>query len=132
MSLLGRIFLTIAALSLCEATVLGAYLSHGLQNVLDETSLQSLQIAVDYQFYHSLGLLVVVPLLARLPTPVSLGLTGGLLVAGIVLFCGSIYATAAGAPSFVGQAAPLGGLCFIAGWLSCAYAMWRLKPHVLR
>ena len=48
---------------------------------------------------------------------------GMLLIAGIVLFSGSLYGLALGAPRGVGAVTPLGGLAFILGWLAFAIAI---------
>jgi uncharacterized membrane protein YgdD (TMEM256/DUF423 family) len=48
---------------------------------------------------------------------------GWLLVAGIVLFSGSLYALALGAPKVFGAVTPLGGLAFISGWLAFAVSV---------
>ena len=132
MSLIGKTLLSIAALLLFVATALGAYASHGLENVLEPRALQSFQVAVDYQFYHGLGMMTVTALGERYEPALPLRLAGCLFGAGIVLFCGAIYATTLGAPAWLGSATPLGGLCFMAGWLICAYAAWRIAPTMLR
>lgn len=74
------------------------------------------QTAVQYHAWHALGLLVV-----------GLSYEGGwsraagwLLATGIVLFSGSLYALALGAPKSLGIVTPFGGLAFIAGWLAFA------------
>jgi uncharacterized membrane protein YgdD (TMEM256/DUF423 family) len=41
---------------------------------------------------------------------------------GIVLFCGSLYAMAFGAPRWFGAITPLGGVSFLAGWGILAFA----------
>ena len=46
--------------------------------------------------------------------------SGGLFAAGLALFCGSNYAVAFAERKEVGRLAPLGGLCFMAGWLAMA------------
>ena len=46
---------------------------------------------------------------------------------GILLFAGSLYALAFGAPRAVAMAAPLGGLCFLSGWLVLAWACFSRK-----
>lgn len=51
-----------------------------------------------------------------------LAVSGWCFTAGLVLFCGSLYLLAAGAPSFVARATPVGGLAFIAGWVALAIA----------
>jgi len=120
LSLRSRIVLALAALSLAVATALGAYASHGLEGVLDAGSLNSVLTAIDYHFYHSLGLLAVGILDERKPRFAWLA-AGALFVAGIVLFSGGIYAGTFGAP-WLGGSAPLGGVCYIVGWLVLAYA----------
>ncbi|NUO74211.1 MAG: DUF423 domain-containing protein, partial [Frateuria sp.] len=44
---------------------------------------------------------------------------------GIVLFCGSLYALALGAPRWCGAITPLGGVAFIVGWLALGVALRR-------
>jgi uncharacterized membrane protein YgdD (TMEM256/DUF423 family) len=116
----SKALLLIASLSLGAATALGAYASHGLAAAVDADTLRAVLTAIDYQFYHSLGLIAVVLVGERAARATAWRLAGYCFVAGIVLFSGSIYATAAGAPDWLGGAAPLGGLTFIAGWLVCA------------
>ena len=132
MTLGGKILLVIAALSLFEATALGAWAAHGLDAVLEPRALESFRTGVDYQFYHGLGILAVAALGERYEPARQFRLAGWLFAAGTVLFSGSIYATALGAPGWLGSAAPVGGLCFMAGWLVCAYGVWRAAPIVLR
>ena len=132
MSLAGKTLLILAALSLFIATALGAYAAHGLDAVLEPAALASFRTGVDYQFYHGLGMLAVGALAERHDPARQLRLAGWLFAAGTVLFSGSIYATALGAPSWLGSAAPAGGLCFMAGWLLCAYGVWRAAPVMLR
>jgi uncharacterized membrane protein YgdD (TMEM256/DUF423 family) len=119
----ARVLLVLGALSLAAATGLGAYASHGLTGVLDARQLNSLLTAIDYQFYHSLGLLAVGILNDRKPQIAWLA-AGGLFVAGIVLFSGGIYASTFVAP-WLSSAAPFGGIFYILGWLVCAYAAAR-------
>jgi uncharacterized membrane protein YgdD (TMEM256/DUF423 family) len=121
-----RVLLLFGALSLAAATGLGAYASHGLTSVLDARKLNSLLTAIDYQFYHSLGLLAVGILNDRKPQTAWLA-AGSLFCAGIVLFSGGIYASTFIAPWLSG-AAPFGGVSYIVGWLICAYAAARSGP----
>jgi uncharacterized membrane protein YgdD (TMEM256/DUF423 family) len=48
--------------------------------------------------------------------------SGWSFTAGLVLFCGSLYLLALGAPLLVAYATPVGGLAFIAGWAALAVA----------
>lgn len=125
MNTAARMIFAVAAVSLAVATGIGAYASHGLDNVLDAATLRSVSTAVEYQFYHSFGLVAVGLLYDRHPGR-PLMLAAILFGAGIVLFCGAIYGSALGAES-LGPAAPLGGLCFIAAWLVLACAALRTR-----
>jgi uncharacterized membrane protein YgdD (TMEM256/DUF423 family) len=122
MSAQSKTLLCVAALSLLIATLGGAAASHALTG-LDERVLDAFRTAVDFQFFHGLGVLGIVALRDRYAQPVASRVAAWLLVAGIVLFCGSIYATTFGAPDWIGSAAPIGGISFMAGWLMFAFAV---------
>jgi uncharacterized membrane protein YgdD (TMEM256/DUF423 family) len=47
-------------------------------------------------------------------------------LAGIILFCGSIYATSFGAPESLGSLAPIGGSAFMLGWLALGFGVLRV------
>jgi uncharacterized membrane protein YgdD (TMEM256/DUF423 family) len=81
--------------------------------------------AVQYHFWHALALLGVALASTHLPDSLWLRSAGWLLVAGLILFCGSLYALAFGAPRQTGLVTPLGGLCFILAWLAFAGAALR-------
>jgi len=44
---------------------------------------------------------------------------------GILLFSGSLYILALGGPRLLGPITPLGGVCFIFGWLALAASAFR-------
>jgi uncharacterized membrane protein YgdD (TMEM256/DUF423 family) len=119
-----------AALSLAVATGLGAYASHGLSGVLDADTLGSLLTAIQYQFYHSLGLLFLGLVNARAPSRLWV-VAAVLFAAGLVLFCGGLSARALGGPEWLAGGAPFGGTCFIAGWLLLAIAAMRSRTAML-
>lgn len=125
----SRVFLCLGAVALLLATVLGAYGTHALAARVPAATWRAYSAAVDYQFYHGLGLVAVATLSARWPASRGFRLAGWLLIVGIVLFCGSIYATALGAPAAVGRAAPVGGTAFMAAWLVLASAAWRVRDR---
>jgi uncharacterized membrane protein YgdD (TMEM256/DUF423 family) len=111
----SRLFLALAGIVLCSAAGLGAYGAHGL--AASDAALRAYMTAVDYQFYHGLGLGLVAVLVSARPDSRAFHAAGYLLVAGIVLFCGGIYATTFGAPAGLGRIVPIGGMAFMAGWL---------------
>lgn len=116
--------LLVSALAGAAAVVLGAFGAHALRSALDERALATWRIAVDYQFWHALALLATA-LLARARAARSLRFAGFAFALGIVLFSGSLYALALGAPRVVGAVTPLGGVAFTAGWLALAIHAWR-------
>ena len=48
--------------------------------------------------------------------------SGALMIAGMILFSGSIYAEILGAPEALGQVAPIGGQSFMLAWVLVALA----------
>jgi uncharacterized membrane protein YgdD (TMEM256/DUF423 family) len=121
----ARRFLICGALLLAVATVLGAWAAHGLEALLDAGAVATFRTGVEYHFYHALGLIGTGLLIDRYGAGSALVISGWLLVAGIVMFSGSLYVLAFGVARFLGPVTPLGGLCFIAGWLMLAAAIWR-------
>jgi uncharacterized membrane protein YgdD (TMEM256/DUF423 family) len=120
----SRGFLATGGLLLAFATVIGALGAHALQTRLTALQLDALRTAVDYQFFHALGLLAV-GALVRDNDSRWLRASGALLVAGIVGFSGGIYIMLAGAPRALGLITPLGGLLLIAAWLAFTVAVLR-------
>lgn len=119
-----REFAIVAALLGAAAVALGAFGAHALRDHFDAASMQVWHTAVEYQFWHVLALLAVVAL-ARDCRWRAWRVAALAFIAGIILFCGSLYALALGAPKFVGVMTPLGGLCFIIGWVAFAVAVLR-------
>jgi uncharacterized membrane protein YgdD (TMEM256/DUF423 family) len=109
------------ALLMLVAVMLGAFGAHGLQSVLSPKQLASYVTGVTYQQLHAIALLLV-GVLARVVTPPSpwLARAAVLFTIGIALFSGSIYAMTFGAPRWLGMVAPVGGTCFMLGWVALA------------
>jgi len=119
--------LALAGILLALATVFGAFGAHALKGQLSPDRLQVYETAVRYHFFHALGLLGV-GLTLRFIDPGSSTLVrwaAVLVLVGIVLFSGSLYALTFGAPRVVGAVTPLGGLALIAGWFCFAAGVWR-------
>jgi uncharacterized membrane protein YgdD (TMEM256/DUF423 family) len=118
----ARRFCQLAAVLLALATLIGALGAHALKGRLSAERYEVLQTAVHYQFFHALGLLAVGVLFERLPRR-ALRVGGWLLLAGVLLFCGSLYGLLAGAPRLIGVLTPMGGLALIAGWCAVAFGL---------
>lgn len=114
-----------AALILALAVAFGAFGAHALRARLSPEAIAVYQTAVQYHFWHGLGLLGIGALMARTPADARLGWAAGLLVVGMMLFCGSLYLLALTGASWLGAVTPVGGLALIAGWLLLAWSAWR-------
>ena len=105
-----------AALFGALGVVLGAFGAHGLEARLTPDRLDVWTTAVDYHLLHAVALLALALYERATGAKIRGPATGFTL--GILLFSGSLYALALGGPRLLGPVTPLGGLCFIAGWLS--------------
>jgi uncharacterized membrane protein YgdD (TMEM256/DUF423 family) len=119
-----RTFLALGALSAGLAVVAGAFGAHGLRGRLSPDMMAVFETAARYHMYHALGLLAVAVVAGRLMGRGAV-LSGWLFVAGTLLFSGSLYLLALGGPRWLGAVTPLGGLCFIVGWLALAWSALR-------
>ncbi len=116
--------LAIAGALLALATVFGAFGAHALKSQLAPDRLQVYDTAVRYHFFHALGLLGI-GLTLRFVDAAPVRWAAMLVLVGIILFSGSLYALTFGAPRIVGPMTPLGGLALIAGWICFAAGVWR-------
>ena len=107
------------------AVAAGAFGAHALRARLSTEQLGWWQTGVQYHAWHALGLGLVGLLLVHVPDRAGLGFAGICFIAGIVLFSGSLYAMALGAPRALGLVTPLGGAAFLLGWAAFAYAATR-------
>jgi uncharacterized membrane protein YgdD (TMEM256/DUF423 family) len=106
----------LAALSALSSVAFGAFAAHGAQ---DPRAVELLHTGALYQMTHALA--VFAWLAVRSAGGKAGPWTPGLFLGGTVLFSGSLYAIAFGAPRVLGMITPLGGLAFMAGWLLLAW-----------
>ena len=118
----------IGAALMALAVGMGAFGAHGLRNRLDAYSMSVYEKAVFYHFIHALGILLIA-LLARTSaiTPAGQTRVGWLLLIGILVFSGSLYALALSGNRILGAITPIGGVAFILGWLVLAYEALRVQ-----
>lgn len=120
-----RAYIALGALALAVAVLAGAFGAHVLKSRLPVGGYGLFRTAIDYQMLHGVGVVLVGIAGLWLPQSRALRLSGALLLAGIVLFCGSLFLLAGGAPRTLGLAAPAGGMAFVAGWIALAWAAVR-------
>ncbi len=119
------VFMALGALVLFIATLLGAYGTHGVQGSVNEQAWNAYQVAVEYQFYHGIGVILVGILALHFPTSKWIKVSGWLLFSGVIVFSGSIYTLTLAGISGIGALAPIGGLSMMGGWLALAYGVLR-------
>lgn len=119
-----RSYAVIAALSGCVAVTMGAFAAHA---IADERAKELIDIAARYNFMHAMATIASLTFWnwgarrARFAPPFFL--------IGMLLFCGSLYALAFGAPRWTGAITPVGGVLFILGWLTLAWAGLTVIPR---
>ena len=124
-------FLSISFILGAIAVAFGAFGAHALKEMVDEKAIQTWQTAVQYHFYH-LFAIAITGILLKQGINVWYKRAGNLFIAGIIIFSGSLYSMvllkAAGVTSanWLGAITPIGGVCFIAGWL-CLFLGVRKK-----
>jgi uncharacterized membrane protein YgdD (TMEM256/DUF423 family) len=97
-----------------SAVLLGAFGAHALRGILDAQGSELWHTAVSYHMWHALALALAVVLGRGRSGQVA----ASAFVLGIVLFSGSLYALALGAPRWTGIITPFGGLGFLIGWVA--------------
>lgn len=122
----SRWLFLVAGVSLTIAAMLSAYGFHGLPGKVPDAKLASWAWANQFQFFHSIALVLIGLLLRHDPRSVPLRAGAALMMAGLLLFCGSIYVEVLGAPPAVGEVAPLGGSAFMLAWLLTGIGGFRL------
>ncbi len=130
-----RQILVAGALAAAVGVGLGAFGAHGLADRLiglgyeDELPQRMawFETGVKYQLYHALGLIVVALLMRQSSRLATLGWVGVAFLLGIGLFSGSLYAMTFLSAEWkkLGAVVPLGGICFLFGWIWLAVGAWR-------
>jgi uncharacterized membrane protein YgdD (TMEM256/DUF423 family) len=114
-----KTWLLAAAVNGFLAVAAGAFATHALSRRLSADALSWFETGARYHAYHALALLAIALLSANsaMKDDWSLGLAGGGFLAGIILFCGSLYLMALTGTRALGFVTPVGGVCFLAGWI---------------
>jgi len=112
-----RNWLTLAALGGFASVAFGAFGAHGVR---DPKAQELLRTGALYGFVHSLATISCAAVIQAGGTRARFA--PAFFLAGVLLFCGSLYALALGAPRAVGIVTPFGGLSFLIGWAVLAWA----------
>tara|TARA_R110002110_G_scaffold3104_11_gene15939 strand:- start:6198 stop:6581 length:384 start_codon:yes stop_codon:yes gene_type:complete len=125
-----KLWLILGASSGLMAVALGAFGAHGLQARAGPAELTAFETGARYQMYHALALIAVAWAATQggsAFTNLTVAIAGWAFVTGTILFCGSLYYLGLTGSRTLVMITPVGGLAFLAGWLSLALAGWSLK-----
>ncbi len=106
------------------SVLFGAFGAHTLKKQLTPEMLDIFEVAVRYQMYHSIGLIVVAWAISQWQNSIT-NAAGWCFVAGILIFSGSLYILSLTEIRWLGAITPIGGLAFIAGWGCLVAAAFR-------
>lgn len=118
-----RNWMTLAALSGFLAVAMGAFAAHGIK---DTKAAEWIRTGATYEFMHAMATFACA-------TFMQVGakrarMAPAFFLIGSVLFSGSLYAMALGAPHWLGAVTPFGGMLFLTGWLILAWSARGVDP----
>lgn len=120
-----RWFLAAGSVNMFLAVALGAFGAHALKTSLPPELMAAYHTGNQYHFYHALGLFAVAFAAGAFPASRLIRWSGMFLMAGLVLFSGSLYALSLTSLRWIGMITPFGGMSFLVGWLLLAAGVWR-------
>ena len=112
-----KTFIIAGAVNAFLAVALGAFGAHGLEGKLEPKYMETWQTGVMYQMFHALGLIAVGIIAGKLNASPLVSWTGWLMLAGIILFSGSLYVLSLSGIKVLGAITPIGGVAFLAAWV---------------
>ncbi|GJL71661.1 MAG: UPF0382 membrane protein YwdK [Nitrosomonas sp.] len=122
-----KTFLILGAINAFLCVALGAFGAHGLKQMLSAEMLVVYHTGVQYHFYHAIGLILVGLILHHFTSAKLVRLSGWLMLAGIILFCVSLYVLSLTGIRGLGMIAPFGGVAFLVAWALLAFGIWQQK-----
>ncbi len=123
----GKGIIVTGSLLMALGVVFGAFGAHFVEGLLTPDRFDVYQTAVQYHFYHALGLILIGALSQHMPETKWLKWTGWLLTAGVVIFSGSLYLLTLTDTGWLGAITPIGGAAFIGGWICLCMAVISAK-----
>ena len=119
-----KIWLIVGACLAALSVLIGAFGAHGLKSKISIHDLATFEIGVRYQMYHSLALILIGFIGYHFPHNAIIH-SAYFMLAGIMIFSGSLYLLALLNIKWLGAITPIGGMCFIIGWLLLAFNIYR-------
>ncbi len=114
---MAKLFLALGCINALLVVLIGAFGAHGLKVRLTVENMAVFQTGVQYHFYHAVGLILLGLIALQIPITPYLRWSGWLMLVGISLFSGSLYALSITHIRWLGMITPFGGMAFILAWL---------------
>jgi len=119
-----KAFFFLGAFFAMLSVILGAFGAHALKQKISPEMLSVFEVGVRYQMYHALGLILLALAMLQFPG-YALEIAGGLFIAGMILFSGSLYILALSGNKMWGAVTPIGGFIWIVAWLFVCYVSFK-------
>jgi uncharacterized membrane protein YgdD (TMEM256/DUF423 family) len=116
----AKFYLVLGSINALLVVLIGAFGAHGLKTRLSIENMAIFQTGVQYHFYHAVGLILVGLIAMQLTSSPYFRWSAWLMVMGIVLFSGSLYALSITNIRWLGAITPIGGTAFILAWIMLA------------
>lgn len=113
MNELARLWVAVGAVNAMLSVAAGAFGAHALRSRLEPRMLEVFEVGARYQMFHALGMLAVAWVASQ---RAEASAAGWAMLAGVVLFSGSLYAMALSGVRALGAVTPFGGVAFLVGW----------------
>ena len=115
---MAKIIIAIGTMLSGISVIIGAFGAHKLEPYLKSIGrTETFETAVKYQFYHAISLILIGILIHLFPDAKLLHKASWLMVAGIVVFSGSLYVLCATDIAKWGAVTPIGGVLLIISWI---------------
>ncbi|MCP3777032.1 DUF423 domain-containing protein [Paenibacillus sp. MZ03-122A] len=124
-----RKWIFVGSIMMMLAVAIGAFGAHIVKTRIDADALAVYETGVKYHMIHAVGLLIIALAAGQWGPSNRLRWAARLLLTGIILFSGSLYVLSLTGIRVLGAITPLGGVCFIAGWVLLAWAAMGLKKE---
>ena len=125
----GKLWIITGSVLAAIAVGVGAFGAHGLESWLAENfpddagkRLTNWKTGATYQIYHAIGLILVGIVANICERKTILNWAGALMLLGVLLFSGMLYAWVLTDSQTMVMIVPLGGLSFMLGWILLAIA----------
>lgn len=121
-----KTFIRLGSIMMALSVSLGAFGAHGLKSILDAEMFKVYNTAVEYQFYHSLGLFVVA-FVAHFVNNSMIKKAGIIMFGSMLVFSGSLYIMTMTGIKWLGAITPIGGTGFIIAWFMIALSLKQME-----